>query len=92
MDDLKTHAAALIERLPAAIDADPLAALRVIGALHREVADAQRRAAQAVAHELSWAEVGAVLGVSRQAAHQKYCVHRAVTNCGPTATDMHDDE
>lgn len=70
-------------RLGTAIDSDPLAALAEIAALHRRVAELQIRAAQATAETRSWSDVGRVLGVSKQAAHQKYCVHRAsAPTCG----------
>lgn len=83
MDDLRSLVATLPHQLDAAIEEDPEAALRIIGALHRDVADAQRLAAQSVAAADSWSTVGTLLGVSKQAAHQKYCVHRPASNCGP---------
>lgn len=75
---------ALVRELDAFVDRDPLAALELIGALHHDIADLQVRAARSVAQTHSWQAVGDALGVSRQAAHQKYCPHRGTAaNCGP---------
>jgi hypothetical protein len=76
----------LVRDLTALVETDPRTALAEIGALHRDIADLQVHAARATAVAHSWAEVGEALGVSRQAAHQKYCPHRGTAaNCGPRA-------
>ena len=62
----------LDEELLRLIDTDPLAALRLI----RDVGDictvrAKQAADAAVVSSSSWADIGAALGVSKQAAHQR---------------------
>ncbi len=68
---------------PAAIPAEDPADLRRIGLALRGVADEQRAVEDAVAaargNGRSWAEIGLILGVSRQAARERYAhpaVHR----------------
>jgi hypothetical protein len=72
MTDLTTTRRELDEHLTAAIAADPLQALRDIAAVQRDVAAHQHNAVGAAAPVHSWTEIGAALGVSKQAAHQKF--------------------
>lgn len=61
---------------PAASRADDPADLRRIGLALRGLADVQREVGEAVAaahaNGRSWAEIGLVLGISRQSARERY--------------------
>jgi hypothetical protein len=70
--DFMTTLNQLDNHLDEAIEADPLEALALIGSVHRDVDDRQRRAVRAAALQHSWTEIGDALGVSKQAAHQKF--------------------
>ena len=72
MDDLTTTRAQLDDHLRAATAADPLRALTAIGAVQRDVESHQRAAVRAAAQHHSWTEIGEALGVSKQAAHQRF--------------------
>jgi hypothetical protein len=72
MDDFTTALNRLDEHLDEAIAADPLDALALIGAVQHDVAERQRAAVRAAAPRHSWTEIGEALGVSKQAAHQKF--------------------
>jgi predicted component of type VI protein secretion system len=72
MDDLTTTLNRLDDHLSEAIAADPLEALTVISAVQRDVDDHQRKAVRAAVPRHSWTEIGEALGVSKQAAHQKF--------------------
>src|SRR3954468_9162916 len=72
MDDLTTTLNRLDEHPTAATPPAPLEALTVIGAVQRDVNDHQRKAVRAAAPRHSWTEIGEALGVSKQAAHQKF--------------------
>jgi hypothetical protein len=72
MDDITTTLNRLDDHLTEAIAADPLEALTVIGAVQRDVENHQRKAVRAAAPRHSWTEIGEALGVSKQAAHQKF--------------------
>ena len=71
MDDI-TSAAALEAELGQLIAEDPLAALSSITALRRAVQAREREAVFAALETHSWREVGAALGVSKQAAFQRF--------------------
>jgi hypothetical protein len=72
MDDFTTALNRLDAHLDEAIAADPLDALALIGAVQHDVAERQRAAVRAAAPRHSWTEIGEALGVSKQAAHQKF--------------------
>jgi hypothetical protein len=72
MDDFTTTLTRLDEHLTAAIAADPLDALKLLGVAQRTVDGHQKTAVRAAAGKHSWAEIGQALGVSKQAAHQKF--------------------
>jgi hypothetical protein len=71
-DELTTIINRLDDELSEAIAADPLEALSLIGAVQRDVDDHRRAAVRAAAPRHSWTEIGEALGVSKQAAHQKF--------------------
>jgi len=72
MDDFNTTRDVLNHHFREATAGDPLLALTAIGTLQRDVADHQREAVRAAAQRHSWTEIGEALGVSKQAAHQKF--------------------
>jgi hypothetical protein len=72
MDDITNIINRLDDHLGEAIAADPLEALSVIGTVQRDIAAHQRSAVRAAAQHHSWTEIGEALGVSKQAAHQKF--------------------
>ena len=79
MDDFDTTLGRLDEQLAAAIAQDPLEALALIGRLQRGVEGHQRAAVRAAAGRHSWKQIGDALGVSKQAAHQKFAKEWATT-------------
>jgi hypothetical protein len=72
MDQLDDVRDQLKRELRTAVAADPLAALRAIGALKNDLVAQQGDAVRAALRQHSWSEVGGALGVSKQAAHQKF--------------------
>jgi hypothetical protein len=72
MDDFTATLTRLDEQLTAATATDPLDALKLIGVAKRNVDDHQKTAVRAAAGKHSWTEIGEALGVSKQAAHQKF--------------------
>lgn len=64
---------AMIHLVEQASDDDPLRALSATASLRTEVARVEAVAVRrARAQGLSWAQIAAALGVSRQAVHRKY--------------------
>jgi hypothetical protein len=72
MDELTDTRTRLNRLLGDAIEQDALAALRAVGGIQSDLSDHQRTAVRAAAGRHSWGEIGAALGVSRQAAHHKF--------------------
>ncbi len=72
MDDFTTTRATLNRNLSEATAADPLQALTTINLVQGDVDVRRREAVRAAVPLHSWAEIGEALGVSRQAAHQKF--------------------
>jgi hypothetical protein len=71
-DELSLTCETLSRQLDDARTADPLHALRATTAVQAVVEDQQQRAVRAAATVHSWTEIGAALGVSKQAAHQRF--------------------
>lgn len=72
MDDLRSTRELLSRQLAEAIATDPLGALPTIAALQRETDQHLREAVRHAAVRSSWREIAAGLGVSKQAAHQRF--------------------
>lgn len=72
MEDLKTTTTTLDKQLRAAVAANPLDALTAITEVRVAVADVERDAVYRAVDQYTWAEIGAALGVSKQAAFQRF--------------------
>jgi hypothetical protein len=70
--DLDRTREQLSRQLTEAIAADPIAALPVITALQKQTEEHLREAVRQAALSSSWREIATGLGVSRQAAHQRF--------------------
>jgi hypothetical protein len=79
MDELERSRELLNSHLDALLEADALAALAAIGAVQHDLAHRQQQAVRVAATEHTWAEIGEALGVSKQAAHQKFAKEWAKT-------------
>jgi hypothetical protein len=62
----------LFRQLADAIDTDPIDVLPIITALQKETDEHLRKALRHAAASSSWREIAAALGVSKQAAHQRF--------------------
>jgi hypothetical protein len=71
-DELAAAAKALDAALRQLIADDPIAALSVITDLRAEIAHREREAVMRALDEHTWREVGVALGVSKQAAFQRF--------------------
>ena len=70
--DISDTCATLDLQLGAEVARDPLRALSAIGQAKQIIDTQQRHAVRAAVQDHSWAEIGAAMGVTRQAAHQKF--------------------
>lgn len=69
LDTTRGH---LSRQLTEAIATDPIGALPIITALQRETDEHLREAVRQAALSSSWKEIATALGVSKQAAHQRF--------------------
>jgi predicted DNA-binding protein YlxM (UPF0122 family) len=72
MDDLTATRELLSRQLAEAIDEDPIGTIPTIAALQRETDAHLREAVRQAATTSSWQEIADGLGVSKQAAHQRF--------------------
>ncbi len=72
MNDLNATRQLLSRQLDEAIATDPLAAVSTIAALQRETDKHLKDAVRLASLDASWSEIASGLGVSRQAAHQRF--------------------
>ena len=79
MDDITSTRDLLNRHLDQAIEVAPLAALAAIAATQRDLSARVQTAVRASAPLHTWAEIGAALGVSKQAAQQRYAKEWAST-------------
>jgi len=75
LDDLDATRELLSQQLAEAIASDPIEALPVITALQKETDEHLREAVRQAAGSSSWREIATALGVSKQAAHQRFRVY-----------------
>lgn len=78
MEQIEDTRKLLDSQLQSAVTADPLAALGVIGAVDRDLDTHRNEAVRSAIQTHSWSEIGDAMGVSRQAAHQKFAKDWAV--------------
>jgi hypothetical protein len=74
-DDLDATRELLSRQLTEAIATDAIGALPIITALQKETDEHLREAVRKAAGSASWSEIAAGLGVSKQAAHQRFRVY-----------------
>ena len=79
MGDLDTTREQLNRQLDDILGADPLAALGAIGAVQRDIGSRRGAAVRVAVQRHTWGEIGAALGVTKQAAHQKFAREWAET-------------
>ena len=79
MDDLDGTRDLLNRQLDDVIEVTPLVALEAIAAAQRDLAARLQSAVRAAAPQHTWAEIGAALGVSKQAAQQRFAKEWATT-------------
>ncbi len=72
MNDLDATRELLSRQLTEAIATDAIGALPVITALQQETDEHLREAVRHAAGNASWSQIAAALGVSKQAAHQRF--------------------
>ena len=79
MGDLQSTRELLNRQLDGLLVAEPLEALGAIGAVQRDVATRQGAAVRIAVQRHTWSKIGNALGVSKQAAHQKFAREWAET-------------
>lgn len=72
MNDLNATRELLFRQLTEAIATDAIGALPVITALQQETDEHLREAVRHAAGSASWSQIATALGVSKQAAHQRF--------------------
>jgi predicted DNA-binding protein YlxM (UPF0122 family) len=75
MNEVDATRELLSRQLTEAIATDPLGSLATIAALQRETDQQLREAVRHAALDASWREIADALGVSKQAAHQRFKVY-----------------
>jgi hypothetical protein len=71
-DDLDATRELLSRQVTEAVATDPLGAVSSISAIQKEAEEHLRVAVRAAAASSSWQEIAGALGVSKQAAHQRF--------------------
>jgi hypothetical protein len=75
MSDLDTSREQLSRQLAEGIATDPIGVLPIITALQKETDEHLREAVRQAARSSSWSEIATALGVSKQAAHQRFKIY-----------------
>lgn len=75
MSDLDATRHRLSQLISEAVATDPIGVLPVITALQKETDAHLREAVRLAARSSSWREIAAALGVSKQAAHQRFKIY-----------------
>lgn len=72
MDEIKQTAGVLDQQLSDVLATDPLGALTAVTSIRNLVAERERQAVMAAVADHTWREIGVALGVSKQAAFQRF--------------------
>jgi hypothetical protein len=79
MEDIESTRRQLDRQLRDAVASDPLQALQAIGGVGRDLAARRGEAVRSAVQRHTWGEIGTALGVTKQAAHQRYAKEWAAT-------------
>jgi hypothetical protein len=79
MEAIEATRQQLDRQLRDAVASDPLQALHAIGDVGRDLSARQGEAVRSAVQRHTWGEIGTALGVSKQAAHQRYAKDWAAT-------------